>query len=124
MNKTCWQAHRAAWTLFVGEIPNGMNVLHRCDVRNCINPDHLFIGTQQDNVADMIKKKRDRKAKGQDSGRTLLSDNDILPLKSVYKDARLKVKELASRLGLAEESAWDIARGRSWKHLNSIAEGK
>lgn len=50
--------HRASWMVFRGPIPNGLRVLHRCDNRSCINPDHLFLGTQRDNVHDMMRKQR------------------------------------------------------------------
>ncbi len=58
-------AHRYSWILAHGEIPTGMLVLHKCDVRCCVNPDHLFLGTQKDNIADMIAKGRRR---GRNSG--------------------------------------------------------
>ncbi len=51
-------AHRASWRIFRGDIPSGMNVCHHCDVPFCVNPDHLFIGTQKDNVRDMANKGR------------------------------------------------------------------
>jgi hypothetical protein len=54
------KAHRIAYTLFVGSIPDGMKILHRCDTRCCVNPNHLFVGTQADNVADMVKKHRNK----------------------------------------------------------------
>lgn len=51
-------AHRYAYELWIGVIPDGMCVLHRCDNRACCNPDHLFIGTQKDNIHDMHAKER------------------------------------------------------------------
>lgn len=56
-------AHRASYKVFVGPIPEGARVLHKCDTPLCINPDHLFLGTQQDNLLDMATKGRGRKSK-------------------------------------------------------------
>jgi hypothetical protein len=51
-------AHRASWQIYRGEIPDGLWVLHKCDVRNCVNPDHLFLGTPTDNNRDTVQKGR------------------------------------------------------------------
>lgn len=59
-NSKPWRTHRLVWTLVNGPIPKGLLVLHRCDVRNCCNPDHLFLGTAADNTADMMAKGRGR----------------------------------------------------------------
>lgn len=53
-------AQRVSWTIFFGEIPNGMFICHHCDNRKCVNPKHLFLGTRQDNINDMMLKKRSR----------------------------------------------------------------
>lgn len=60
INKKHFDAHRASWILHFGDIPEGMRVLHRCDVTLCVNPSHLFLGTAKDNTHDMLKKGRHR----------------------------------------------------------------
>ena len=78
-----WKAHRYAWTLVHGPIPAGLHVLHRCDTPPCFWVDHLFLGTQSDNVADMVRKGRVRSGMRRTKSppiqfRLLLDDYDVL----------------------------------------------
>lgn len=69
------QAHRMSWTAFRGTIPEGMCVLHRCDNRACVNPDHLWLGTQIDNINDCVNKGRNRSSRGAHRGATFVKRN-------------------------------------------------
>ena len=70
-------AHRVSWTLANGEIPDGLWVLHRCDVPSCVNPDHLFLGTHDANMEDMVAKGRSVHRHGERNPRAKLSDGDV-----------------------------------------------
>lgn len=59
-----FRAHRAAFLLYKGEIPNGLHVLHTCDMRECVNPDHLYVGTNRQNMDDRNKREALRIAAG------------------------------------------------------------
>lgn len=63
------RAHRLAWELFKGPIEDGLHVLHRCDITYCVNPDHLFLGSHQDNMIDKEKKDRGNHASGRRNGK-------------------------------------------------------
>lgn len=73
--------HRVAWSLFKGPIPEDLHVLHKCDVRNCVNPYHLFLGTNLDNIHDRIAKGRSR---NQNIGKTLCKNGHPLAGPNLY----------------------------------------
>src|SRR3990167_5944059 len=75
-------AHRFSWILNNGKIPDGLCVLHKCDNRICVNPDHLFLGTLQDNISDKVSK--GRQAVGEKVGSSKLSNKDIVKIRKEY----------------------------------------
>ncbi len=108
-------AHRVSWEVFKGPIPDGMNVCHDCDTPACVNPDHLFLGTQADNLADMTRKGRRRGGGGAGikNGRAKLTERDVL-------DIRLSEETcvaLGRRYGVNHVAISRVRRRESWTHI-------
>lgn len=95
-------AHRASWILHKGQIPGAMQVCHKCDNRRCVNPEHLFVGTAQENLADMRSKGRACPAKAQPKTRSLshwkakLTPDQVAEIRRRAKEPR---KKLAAEFG-------------------------
>lgn len=106
-------AHRAAWIEVKGSIPEGLQVLHRCDNPRCIDPSHLFLGTNADNHQDKIRKGRQARNAGTKNGHAKLTPEQIAAIRS---DPR-KQGVIAAEYGIHQASVSDIKRGKSWRHL-------
>lgn len=113
------KAHRLSWRLFRGDIPTGMKVCHKCDVRLCVNPDHLFLATQRENVADMIVKGRRHKhgAKGERNFNAVLTADDVRRLRELRKTSGNSYRSLATMFGITTMTAYRACSGESWSHL-------
>lgn len=105
------RVHRLAWISVHGEIPDGKFVLHRCDVRACSNPDHLFLGDHATNMADMSQKKRS--AWGVKSARAFWSPDRVL---QVYR-APGSHYEIARAFGVSRRVVGYIKNKQRWRHL-------
>lgn len=107
-------SHRVSYQIHKGEIPQGMHVLHTCDVPYCVNPDHLFLGSHHDNMTDKENKGRGKQAKGECSGNAKLTEDnvrDILASTEMYKS-------LAAKYGVSIGLIGHIRNRRAWKHVN------
>jgi len=100
-------AHRIAWMLYHGDIPDGLHVLHHCDNPICVNPNHLFLGTHQDNMDDMVLKKRNHKK---------LTAEEVTAIRRRY-DARERPKDLAAEYGVTPTLIVYIGKRKTWRHI-------
>lgn len=111
-------AHRIAYYLAHGNIPMGMCVLHRCDNPVCVNPEHLFIGTDRDNVLDMISKKRGAYYDGRSNGDARkLSECQVLEIRKFYKSGNFTQAELGRKYKTDKSNVGSIVKGKTWRHL-------
>lgn len=101
------KAHRVAWELYVGPIPTGLHVLHKCDVRLCVNPDHLFLGTKADNAHD--RNQKGRQARGKSFPQCKLTDEQVIAIRN---DPRGDTA-LAAEYGVWRGSIYRIRSGKS-----------
>lgn len=109
--------HRLVWTVINGPIPQGMLVCHRCDVRACINPVHLFLGSNMDNVRDMVAKGRSTPKVHNYIGATSPSAKLTEAQARRIKCGTEKLSRLADELGVSQTAVGRIRNGKSWRHL-------
>lgn len=114
------RAHRAAWVLWNGSIPKGMNVLHKCDVRCCVNPDHLFLGTHKDNMQDMTSKGRGKvpRLRGDASPVRRLGSHAVSLIRQEYEAGGVSQANLARKFGVAQATIHRIISRKAWGHEN------
>jgi hypothetical protein len=122
-------AHRVSYAITYGVHPGTLLVCHRCDVRLCVRPDHLFLGTYAENNHDMRYKGRaadgrkryarvpvERRPIGERHGRAKLTDNDVRSIRSQYARGGITHRELSAEFGVGVTTIGGIIRGKEWRH--------
>lgn len=128
-------AHRASWMLHNGPIPDGMFVLHKCDQPACCRPDHLFLGTNADNVEDMMKKGRyganrphkrgdehwthrrpDLVRRGKDIAGAVITEDDVRTIREMAQNG-VRQNFIAAKLGVSKAIVSRVVQGTSWSHV-------
>lgn len=111
-----WLAHRAAWFLFMGADPGTSCVCHHCDNGMCVNPSHLFLGTQTDNIHDMENKKRAKHPKLEAHGRAKLTMIDVLQIRQFHAEG-MATRTIARRFPeVCRTTVRSIVKGKTWVH--------
>lgn len=109
-------AHRVSWELTNGPIPENLFVCHHCDNRGCVRPDHLFLGTQKDNIVDMLNKDRATTAnRGSGSGRTQFTVEDVKKMRELSKDGK-SMAEIGRQFEVAGTTVSRIVHRKRWKY--------
>jgi hypothetical protein len=104
-------AHRFSFELVHGAIPQGMYVCHKCDTPLCVNPDHLFLGSHQDNMRDMVVKKRSFVGRGEDKkGRAKLTNQQADQIRKM----EISQSKIAALFGVSQTTIGRIKRGESY----------
>jgi hypothetical protein len=111
------KAHRLSWEFYRGPIPDGMIICHHCDNRKCINPDHLFIGTTQDNVDDKMRKGRFVTTPGEKNGYAKLTAEQV---RAIRADSRAQHR-IAADYGISQSNVSVIKQGKAWRGAASTA---
>ena len=112
------RAHRVSYEIHHGAIPPGLLVLHKCDVPGCVNPDHLYAGTKEDNERD--KAERGRSCRGERQHNAKLTEDAVIAIRAGHK-AGISQAELSRRYGTGFTNIHEIVKGHSWKHLLEVA---
>lgn len=117
IHKTGIRAHRVFYELAFGKIPKTTLVCHKCDIPLCVQPNHLFAGTHQDNVTDCKAKGRAHYARGEDAGKAKLSETDVIFILNNYHGRWGEHAKLARKFGVTPFMVRHILARRSWKHV-------
>lgn len=113
--RTTRLAHRVAYHVAFGPIPSGLSVCHKCDVPSCINPNHLFLGTNADNVADKVAKGRATAVRGAKHHKARLTKTQVVAIRA---DPRTH-KEIAVAYGVSRGAISSIKAATSWGYVES-----
>lgn len=116
--KALVSAHRMSWEIHFGNRPpNDIKVLHRCDNPSCVNPAHLFLGTQQDNIDDMCAKGRQVAPKGSSHHKAKLSEKDVIQIRALRATKGIPTRLLARKFSISVSSIKHILHGDTWRSV-------
>lgn len=111
------RTHRFSWMLTYGNIPEGLLVLHKCDNRKCVRPDHLRLGTNQDNMDDMWAKGRAFNKRGEEHWHHILTKAQVIEIRARYENGKVSASQLAKEYFVSRTNIKDIVNNKIWRWL-------
>lgn len=113
------KVHRISWAIHYGQIPEGLCVLHHCDNPPCVRPDHLFVGTNLDNIINKMEKGRAAlpMIRGEGHGLAKLNAEQVLQIRELYATGKFSYREVGERFGVFLTNIRSIVKRESWKHI-------
>ncbi len=113
----CYRAHRLSLETYLGQsLPSEVLTLHLCDVKRCVNPQHLYAGTYKDNTRDCFERGRRHVMRGEDHYKAVLTEFDVIEIREKRRKG-MSLLRLANQYGVAKSNINAICQGRIWKHL-------
>lgn len=110
-------AHRYSYSLHNGRIENNLHVCHTCDTKICVNPSHLFLGSNDDNRADSVAK--GRQARGESHGHAKLTEDDVRAIRRLFRKGSSAA--LAKKFGVSFQTIYLVVSGGTWRHVRNDA---
>ncbi len=109
-------AHRLSWVIHNGEIPSGMQVLHKCDNRSCVNPNHLVLGTNAENTADRVRKGRSNPAKGNQLPQSKLDECKVRQIREMSR-VGMPQSKIAAYFDMCQQAIANVVSRKAWAHI-------
>lgn len=118
LSKKWMHAHRLSYEVFIGNIPDNLCVLHKCDNRKCVNPEHLWLGTKKDNTQDMINKNRKVivPLQGESNGMSKLTKENVKSIRQTYSNI-INCTQLSKVYGVSISAIDRIVRNKTWRNI-------
>lgn len=107
-------AHKASYLIHIGQIPEGMQINHLCNNRECSNPTHIYAGTQQENMRDKIES--NHQAKGSKNGNSKLDETKVMKIKTLLNSGK-DIKFISDIFNVTPTQIYNIKKNKQWKHV-------